>query len=56
MVLTAEGEVARDRALAVLATEFHRRLAKISPHDRTELHRILLALRSPRGSSAHIWP
>ncbi|MDT0444965.1 MarR family winged helix-turn-helix transcriptional regulator [Streptomyces johnsoniae] len=47
LALTAEGEVARDRALAVLATEFDRRLAKISPHDRTELHRILLALLEP---------
>ncbi|MGI5149485.1 MarR family winged helix-turn-helix transcriptional regulator [Plantactinospora sp. CA-294935] len=47
LVLTAEGEVARDRALAALATEFDRRLAKIGPRDRTDLHRILLALLEP---------
>ncbi|MEJ2864123.1 MarR family winged helix-turn-helix transcriptional regulator [Actinomycetospora flava] len=41
LVLTPEGEAARDRALAALATEFDRRLARISPRDRTELARIL---------------
>lgn len=47
LVLTAEGEAARDRALAALATEFDRRLARIEPRDRTELRRILLALLEP---------
>ncbi|HEX2133978.1 MAG TPA: hypothetical protein VHH15_20730 [Actinophytocola sp.] len=32
------------RALAALASEFYRRLARIEPRDRTELRRILLAL------------
>lgn len=44
LVLTSDGEAARDQALAALATEFDRRLAKIAPRDRTELQRILLAL------------
>ena len=47
LVLTAEGETARDRSLAALATEFDRRLATIEPRDRTELRRILLALLEP---------
>ncbi|MBF8192384.1 MarR family transcriptional regulator [Nonomuraea sp. K274] len=47
LVLTAEGEAARDRALSALATEFDRRLARIAPRDRTELQRILLALLEP---------
>ncbi|MFI7231035.1 MarR family winged helix-turn-helix transcriptional regulator [Nonomuraea angiospora] len=47
LVLTDEGEAARDRALASLATEFERRLATIAPRDRAELHRILLALLEP---------
>jgi DNA-binding MarR family transcriptional regulator len=47
LVLTAEGEVARDRALAALAKEFDRRLARIASRDRTELRRILLALLEP---------
>ncbi|WP_129787960.1 MarR family winged helix-turn-helix transcriptional regulator [Promicromonospora panici] len=47
LVLTDEGEVARDRALGALAKEFDRRLATIVPRDRTELQRILLALLEP---------
>lgn len=48
LILTAEGEVARDRALSALAAEFDRRLARITPRDRTELQRILLEmLKSP---------
>lgn len=47
LVLTAEGEAARDRALTVLATEFDRRLARIEPRDRADLRRILLALLEP---------
>jgi len=47
LVLTDEGEAARDRALAALAVEFDRRLATIVPRDRAELHRILLALLEP---------
>jgi DNA-binding MarR family transcriptional regulator len=47
LTLTAEGEAARDRALAALATEFDHRLARIAPRDRTELRRILLALLEP---------
>jgi DNA-binding MarR family transcriptional regulator len=47
LVLTADGAAARDRALAALATEFDRRLARIAPRDRTELQRILLALLEP---------
>ncbi|MEV4016831.1 MarR family transcriptional regulator [Nonomuraea sp. NPDC052129] len=47
LVLTDEGEAARDRALTSLATEFDRRLATIAPRDRAELHRILLALLEP---------
>ncbi|MFF3568904.1 hypothetical protein [Nocardia jiangxiensis] len=42
--MTAEGRAARDRALAALATEFDRRLARIAPRDRTELQRILLEM------------
>jgi DNA-binding MarR family transcriptional regulator len=49
LVLTAEGEAARDRALAALAREFDRRLARIPPQDRAELARILLALLGPVG-------
>ena len=44
LVLTGEGEAARDRALTALGREFDRRLAKIAPRDRDELQRILLAL------------
>ncbi|MGW3350917.1 MarR family winged helix-turn-helix transcriptional regulator [Nonomuraea rubra] len=44
LILTPEGERARDRALAALAAEFDRRLARIAPRDRTELRRILLEL------------
>ena len=44
LVPTAEGEAARDRALSTLAAEFDRRLARITPRDRTELRRILLEL------------
>lgn len=47
LVLTSDGEAARDRALAALAKEFDRRLALITPRDRTELQRILLALLEP---------
>ncbi|MEV0348107.1 MarR family winged helix-turn-helix transcriptional regulator [Nonomuraea sp. NPDC050680] len=47
LVLTDEGEAARDRALAALAAEFDRRLTTIVPRDRAELHRILLALLEP---------
>ncbi len=47
LVLTDEGEAARDRALAALAAEFDCRLATIAPRDRTELHRILLAPLEP---------
>lgn len=47
LVLTAAGETARDHALAALATEFDRRLATISPRDRSELHRILVAVLEP---------
>ncbi|MEV1086045.1 MarR family transcriptional regulator [Streptomyces sp. NPDC050211] len=41
LTLTAEGVEARDRALAALAAEYDRRLARITPQDRTELQRIL---------------
>ncbi|HEX7303615.1 MarR family winged helix-turn-helix transcriptional regulator [Lentzea sp.] len=44
LVLTAQGEAARTRALAALAAEFDRRLAKLAARDRTELQRILLEL------------
>lgn len=47
LVLTDDGARARDRALAALGAEFDRRLARIAPHDRTELQRILLALLEP---------
>ncbi|WP_329428887.1 MarR family transcriptional regulator [Streptosporangium sp. NBC_01495] len=48
LILTAEGETARDRALSALAAEFDRRLARITPQDRTDLQRILLEmLKSP---------
>lgn len=47
LVLTPEGEAARDRSLAALAAEFDRRLARIVPQDRTELQRILLAMLEP---------
>lgn len=47
LILTAEGETARDRALAALAAGFDRRLARITPADRSELQRILLALLEP---------
>ncbi|WP_328584880.1 MarR family winged helix-turn-helix transcriptional regulator [Streptomyces sp. NBC_00370] len=41
LALTPAGEQARDRALAALAAEYDRRLARITPQDRTELQRIL---------------
>ncbi|WP_326795859.1 MarR family transcriptional regulator [Streptomyces sp. NBC_01808] len=41
LVLTPEGAEARDRALAALAAEYDRRLARITPQDRSELQRIL---------------
>jgi DNA-binding MarR family transcriptional regulator len=44
LILTAEGVTARDRALEALAAGFDRRLARITPADRSELQRILLAL------------
>ncbi|MFD4638707.1 MarR family winged helix-turn-helix transcriptional regulator [Lentzea sp. NPDC058436] len=44
LVLTAEGEDARTRALTALAAEFDRRLAKITPRDRSELERVLREL------------
>lgn len=48
LILTAEGEAARDRALSALAAEFEGRLARITPQDRTALRRILLEmLKSP---------
>lgn len=47
LVLTEQGESARDRSLAALAAEFERRLAKVAPHDRDELQRILLAMLEP---------
>jgi DNA-binding MarR family transcriptional regulator len=49
LVLTAEGTGARDRALAALATEFDRRLQRITAHDRGELERILRDLLEPVG-------
>ncbi|MEV8399766.1 MarR family winged helix-turn-helix transcriptional regulator [Streptomyces niveus] len=49
LLLTDEGAAARDRALSALAAEFDRRLARITPQDRTELRRILLEmLKSPQ--------
>ncbi|MFE9890175.1 MarR family winged helix-turn-helix transcriptional regulator [Streptomyces scopuliridis] len=47
LVLTTEGAEARDRALAALAAEYDRRLARITPQDRTELQRILQQMLSP---------
>ncbi|TKA02134.1 MarR family winged helix-turn-helix transcriptional regulator [Actinacidiphila oryziradicis] len=48
LTLTAEGKEARDRALSALAAEYDRRLARITPQDRTELRRILQEmLKSP---------
>ncbi len=47
LVLTTEGVTARDKALAALANGFDRRLARITPADRSELQRILLALLEP---------
>ncbi|MGW6504382.1 MarR family winged helix-turn-helix transcriptional regulator [Nonomuraea angiospora] len=47
LILTAEGEAARDHALSALAAEFDRRLARITPRDRTELQRILLEMLKP---------
>ncbi|MEO3765872.1 MarR family transcriptional regulator [Streptomyces sp. B8F3] len=41
LVLTPAGTKARDRALAALAAEYDRRLARITPQDRTELQCIL---------------
>ncbi|WP_326609045.1 MarR family transcriptional regulator [Streptomyces scopuliridis] len=47
LVLTTEGTEARDRALAALAAEYDRRLARITPQDRAELQRILQQMLSP---------
>ncbi|WP_245996725.1 MarR family winged helix-turn-helix transcriptional regulator [Streptomyces armeniacus] len=48
LILTSEGEAARDRALSALAAEYDRRLARITPQDRADLRRILLEmLKSP---------
>ncbi|MFE3144881.1 MarR family winged helix-turn-helix transcriptional regulator [Streptomyces scopuliridis] len=47
LVLTSAGTGARDRALAALAAEYDRRLARITPQDRTELRRILQEMLSP---------
>ncbi|GAA2535818.1 hypothetical protein GCM10010295_18860 [Streptomyces intermedius] len=47
LVLTAEGTEARDRALAALAAEYDRRLARITPRDRAELQRMLQEMLSP---------
>lgn len=47
LVLTGEGEAARDRALAALAREFDHRLDRIAGRDRDELQRILIALLDP---------
>ncbi|MCL7379828.1 MarR family winged helix-turn-helix transcriptional regulator [Streptomyces sp. 35G-GA-8] len=47
LVLTSAGTEARDRALAALAAEYDRRLARITPRDRTELRRILQEMLSP---------
>ncbi|WHX23491.1 MarR family transcriptional regulator [Streptomyces malaysiensis subsp. malaysiensis] len=49
LFLTSEGKAARDRALSALAAEFDRRLARVTPQDRTDLRRILLEmLKSPQ--------
>ncbi|MFJ8806338.1 MarR family winged helix-turn-helix transcriptional regulator [Streptomyces sp. NPDC102490] len=47
LVLTSAGTEARDRALAALAAEYDRRLARITPQDRAELHRILQEMLTP---------
>jgi DNA-binding MarR family transcriptional regulator len=47
LVLTVDGEAARDRALSALAAEYDRRLARITPKDRTELRRILQEMLMP---------
>ncbi|SOD63005.1 DNA-binding transcriptional regulator, MarR family [Streptomyces zhaozhouensis] len=47
LVLTDDGTRARDRALAALAAEYDRRLARITPRDRTELRRILTEMLAP---------
>ncbi|MFW6720310.1 MarR family winged helix-turn-helix transcriptional regulator [Streptomyces sp. MAR4 CNY-716] len=47
LVLTPEGTEARDRALAALAAEYDRRLARITPQDRDELRRILQEMLTP---------
>jgi DNA-binding MarR family transcriptional regulator len=44
LILTPEGVTARDQALKALAAGFELRLARITPADRSELQRILLAL------------
>ncbi|GAA3092821.1 DNA-binding MarR family transcriptional regulator [Kribbella aluminosa] len=49
LLLTDAGEAARDGAFAALAKAFDRRLAQVTPHDRAELQRILLALLDPPG-------
>ncbi|MET9354096.1 MarR family transcriptional regulator [Streptomyces sp. NPDC006617] len=50
LVLTAEGTQARDRALAALAAEYDRRLARVTPQDRVELQRILNAMLASPAS------
>lgn len=52
LALTAEGTGARDRALAALAEEYDRRLARVTPQDRVELQRILKAMLAPPASPA----
>jgi len=52
LVLTAEGTRARDRALAALAAEYDRRLARVTPEDRVELQRILEAMLAPPAPPA----
>ncbi|MET9552295.1 MarR family transcriptional regulator [Streptomyces sp. NPDC006645] len=47
LILTVEGEAARDSALSALAAEFDRRLARITPQDRSDLRRILLEMLKP---------
>jgi len=49
LVLTDAGEAARDRALAALAAEFDRRLARLASRDRAVLRRILLELLDDDG-------
>ncbi|WP_128382424.1 MarR family winged helix-turn-helix transcriptional regulator [Streptomyces cavernae] len=51
LVLTDEGTKARDRALAALAAEYDRRLARVTPQDRIELQRILKAMLDSPASA-----